>query len=235
MWILLVPLVFVGSWCSSEKCTLSFITLVVHSTPLLFANWGYEIMARKAGWLRPEDVPFFSLDLIAYRILRPIWITIGLCAGIIELVFNFVPSFSVTRKGDSSTSPLGVFTMWYVFLLPMYYSVFVVINLVKGADVPIMIPVVYTCLVIMYVYIVFRHFQDQKFKALSKMNYMGHAIVITALIGSVVALMVIFRDSIFTTNNAKVLIPTFTYEYDLWLTIAANGLSIIWGLFVALM
>jgi len=235
MWILIAPLVFIGSWCSSDKCTLSFTTLVVHTTPLLFANLGYEIMARKNAWLRPEDTPFFSLDLMAYRVLRPIWNTIGLVAGLIELVFNFVPSFSVTRKGDSSTSPLGVFTMWYVFLLPMYYSIFVVINLVKGADVPVMIPFLYASSVLLYIYIVFRHFQDQKFKALTKINYIGHALVVSALVGSLVAFLVVFRDSIFTLNNAKVFIPTFTHKYDLFLTVGANALSITWGMIVAFM
>ncbi|AGE56654.1 cellulose synthase catalytic subunit (UDP-forming) [Acanthocystis turfacea Chlorella virus NE-JV-2] len=235
MWVLIAPLVFVGSWCSSDECTLSFATLVLHCIPLLFANWGYEVMVRRNGWLRPNDTPFFSLDLIAYRILRPIWNTIGLIAGIIELIFNFVPSFSVTRKGDSSTSPLGVFTLWYLFVIPLYYSIFLVINLVKGVDIPIMIPVLYVSVILIYIYIVFRHFQDQKFKALTKMNYVGHAIVIATLIGSIVAFLVIFRSDIFTLNNAKVFIPTFTYKYDLWLTVAANGLSIVWGLIVAFM
>lgn len=229
MWVFIAPLVFMNKWCSTaDKCTLSFTNLVIHATPLLFANWGYEAMARKAEWLRPVGTPFFSLDLVAYRILRPLWNTIGIVAGIFEMIFNVVPSFSVTRKGDSDTSPLGVFSMWYMLLIPAYYGCFIAINLALGDDLPIMLVCLYATIVVVYIYIVFRHFADQKFKALSIWNYFGHIAVICTLVGSVAALCIIFRESIFTASSSNVFIPRFAYSYDMWLTIGVNGLSISW-------
>lgn len=235
LWILIAPLVFVGSWCSESKCTLSFVNLVVHSTPLLFANWGYEIMARRNNWLRPEKTPFFSIDLIVYRILRPIWNTIGIIAGVIELLFKFVPSFSVTRKGDSSTSPLGTIALWYILLIPLYYTIFIVLKIFEGGDIPIMLFVLYVSSVIIYIYIVFRHFQDQKFKALTISNYFGHATIILFLVGTIVAFCILFGNRIFTAENAKVFIPYFKFEYDLWIVVSANALSVAWGIIVAFM
>ena len=229
MWVFIAPLVFMNKWCSTaDKCTLSFTNLVIHATPLLFANWGYEFMARRYDWLRPVKTPFFSIDLIAYRILRPLWNTIGIMAGIFEMIFNVVPSFSVTRKGDSDTSPLGVFSMWYMLLIPAYYACFIAIKLALGDDLPIMLVCLYGTIVVVYIYIVFRHFADQKFKALSIWNYVGHITIICALVGSITALCIIFRESIFTTSSLNVFIPHFAYSYDMWLTIAINGLSIIW-------
>ena len=229
MWVFIAPLVFMNKWCStSDKCTLSFANLVIHATPLLFANWGYEAMARRYDWLRPVKTPFFSFDLVAYRILRPLWNTIGIMAGIFEMIFNVVPSFSVTRKGDSDTSPLGVFSMWYMLLIPAYYGAFIAIKLAMGDDLPIMLVCLYATIVVVYIYIVFRHFADQKFKALSIWNYFGHIAVICALVGSIIAICIIFRDSIFTASSLNVFTPHFAYTYDMWLTIAVNGLSILW-------
>jgi len=229
MWVVIAPLIFMNSWCSvDERCTLSFTNLAIHSTPLLFANWGYEVMARKADWLRPGKTPFFSFDLAIYRFLRPIWNTIGIIAGIVEMVFNVVPSFSVTRKGETSTLPLGVFTLWYIIIIPMYYGIFITIKLVKGNDISIMIVLLFITLVVIYIYIVFRHFADQKFKALSIWNYFGHIAIICTLVGGITAPCVIFSENIFTAANAAVFIPHFAYSYDMWLSIGVNGLSIIW-------
>ena len=144
------------------------------------------------------------------------------------MIFNVVPSFSVTRKGDSDTSPLGVFSMWYMLLIPAYYGAFIAIKLAMGDDLPIMLVCLYATIVVVYIYIVFRHFADQKFKALSIWNYFGHIAVICALVGSITALCVIFRESIFTASSLNVFIPHFAYSYDMWLTRAVNGLSIIW-------
>lgn len=228
-WVFIAPLVFMNKWCSTtDKCTLSFTNLVIHATPLLFANWGYEAMARKADWLRPVKTPFFSFDLVAYRILRPFWNTIGTMAGIFDMVFNVVPSFSVTRKGDSDTSPLGVFSMWYMLLIPAYYGAFIAIKLSLGDDLPIMLVCLYATNVVVYIYIVFRHFADQKFEALSIWNYVGHITIICALVGSITALCIIFRESIFTASSLNVFLPHFAYSYDMWLTIVANGLSLSW-------
>jgi len=235
MWVFIAPLVFMNKWCSAtDKCTLSFTNLVIHATPLLFANWGYEIMARKADWLRPVRTPFFSFDLVAYRILRPLWNTIGVMAGIFEMIFNVVPSFSVTRKGDSNTSPLGVLSMWYVLFIPAYYGCFIAIKLSLGDDLPITLVFLYAMIVVVYIYIVFRHFADQKFKALSIMNYVGHIAIICVLVGSISALCIVFRENIFTASSLNVFIPHFAYSYDMWLTIAINGLSIIWMLILFL-
>ena len=229
MWVFMAPLVFVNRWCSStNECTLSFTNLLVHSTPLLFANWGYEFMARKADWLRPNNTPFFSLDLVAYRILRPMWTTIGILAGILELIFNVVPKFSVTRKGDSTTSPLGVFSMWYMLLIIAYYGAFMAIKITLGDDIPVGLFFFSISIIVIYIYVVFRHFVDQKFKALSIWNYLGHIVIICALVGGVIAVRIIFREDMPLSSSSNFFIPHFAYTYDMWLTIAANGLSIIW-------
>ena len=235
MGVVIAPLVFMNNWCSDgDKCTLSFTNLIIHSTPLLFANWGYEVMARKADWLRPDKTPFFSTDLIAYRCLRPIWNTIGIAAGIIEMLFNVVPSFSVTRKGETSTLPLGVFTLWYILIIPIYYSIFIVVKVVTRNDVPLLLMIFSLLSILLYVYIVFRHFVDQKFKALSVWNYIGHLAIIGILIGGITAVSVIFRNDIFTAASAEMFIPRFVYSYDMWMTIGTNGMSIIWMLILFL-
>lgn len=228
LWIVIAPIIFVGSWCTDDKCALSFTGLLVHSTPLLFANWGYEKMARKYDWLRPAGTPFFSVDLLVYRFLRPIWNTIGIIAGIIEMLFNVVPSFSVTRKGVSETLPLGVFTMWYVLIIPVYYAIFVAIRLFNGSTITSMSVIMFIVISCIYTYIVVRHFVDQKFRALSTWNYVGHAVIIVSLLGSVAAICVVFSDRIFVQSNIDVFIPVFMYKYDFWLTIAANASALIW-------
>jgi cellulose synthase/poly-beta-1,6-N-acetylglucosamine synthase-like glycosyltransferase len=235
MWVFIAPLVFMNKWCSTtDKCTLSFTNLVIHVTPLLFANWGYEFMARKADWLRPSNTPFFSVDLIAYRILRPLWTTIGIMAGIFELIFNVVPRFSVTRKGDSNISPLGVFSMWYILLIMAYYGAFMIIKISLNHDIPITLVFLYAMIVVVYIYIVFRHFADQKFKALSIWNYVGHIAIICVLVGSIIAACIIFREDILVASSVNFFVPRFTYTYDMWLTIATNGLSILWMLILFL-
>ena len=235
MWVFMAPLVFASKWCSSDdNCTLSFANLVIHATPLLFANWGYEFMARKADWLRPSNTPFFSVDLIAYRILRPLWTTIGIMAGIFELIFNVVPRFSVTRKGDSNISPLGVFSMWYILLIMAYYGAFMIIKISLNHDIPIALFCFSAVIAAIYIYIVFRHFADQKFKALSIWNYVGHIAIICVLVGSIIAACIIFREDILVASSVNFFVPRFTYTYDMWLTIATNGLSILWMLILFL-
>ena len=234
LWLVIAPLVFVGKWCTEERCTLSFTNLVIHSTPLLFANWGYETLARRNDWLRPAKTPFFSFDLVVYRILRPIWNTIGIFAGISEMLFNVVPCFSVTRKGESSVSPLGILKLWYLLLIMMYYAGFIGYDLVTGDVVPIMLAAMYVSISIVYLYVVLRHFVDQKFKANSVWNYVGHSAIIASIIGSIVTICVMFGDQIFVTTNAEVFIPKF-YGFDMWLTIGMNALSLAWMLILFVM
>jgi hypothetical protein len=80
----------------------------------------------------------------------------------------------------------------------------------------------------LYIYIVLRHFADQKWKALSAWNYIGHGIILIFKIGSIAAVLVIFSDKIFTLDNLEVFIPRFVYTYDMWLTITVNIISLIW-------
>jgi cellulose synthase (UDP-forming) len=230
MWVLIGPLVFANQWCSADTCLLSFTSLVIHSSPILFANWGYEVLARKNDWLKPKGTPFFSVDLVVYRTLRPVWNLIGIFAGLIEMIFNVVPAFSVTRKGESSTLPLGVFTMWYFLLIPFYYAGFVAIKCVNGNSIPVMLIGMYAAITFVYTYIVFRHFYDQKFKALSWWNPIGHVLVLTMLIGALVALCVMFPERIFSAANAQVFIPHFQHTYQMWAVIGVNVASALWML-----
>lgn len=73
-----------------------------------------------------------------------------------------------------------------------------------------------------------RHFVDQKFKALSIWNYLGHIVIICALVGGVIAVRIIFRENMPLSSSSNFFVPHFTYTYDMWLTIGVNGLSIIW-------
>lgn len=234
MWVIAAPLIFMNKWCTADVCTLSFTNLLIHSTPLLFANWGYEILIRKEDWLRPGKTPFFSTDLIVYRIIRPIWNTIGIIAGIFEMIFKVTPAFSVTRKGDSGVLPLGVFKLWYLTLVAIYYDAFIAIKLFNGDDVPIMNVCMLFAVTTLYIYIVLRHFADQKWKALSAWNYIGHGIILISKIGTIIAVLVIFSDKIFTLDNLEVFIPRFSYSYDMWLTVAVNGLSIVWMIILSI-
>lgn len=227
VWLFAAPLVFTNQWCSSDNCSLSFTSVVIHTTPLLFSNWGYEVMARKNGWLRPDKTPFFSFDLVVYRILRPIWNTIGIVAGIFEMIFNVVPSFSVTRKGDSDTLPLGVFSLWYMLLIPAYYAGFIAAKLINDGEIPVMLVCLCATSIVIYIYIVLRHFADQKWRALAVWNYIGHIIIVCSIVGAITTTCVVYRDSIFTNSALSPFIPQLSY-YDTWLTTAANAISITW-------
>jgi cellulose synthase/poly-beta-1,6-N-acetylglucosamine synthase-like glycosyltransferase len=235
IWFSLAPVASFGSWCTRDKCSLTFGSLLVYSTPVLFAHIGYNIFVRRNGWLRPGEVPFVSPDLFVYRALRPMWNAIGICAGIIEMVFSVVPSFSVTRKGESSTMPLGVFTLWYFHLIALYYIAFIATELfVHDGNVPIMLLVMYAAVVSLIFYITFRHFQDQKFKSLTWANPIGHLLVNGILVGVLVAACVLCSDRIFTSENAHVFIPEFAHSWQMWAVIGANAGAIVWGIIIAL-
>jgi len=228
MWVIIAPIIFVNKWCMQGDCTLSFTNLLIHSVPIMFANWGFEVMIRKNDWLRPSGTPFFSLDLCVYRALRPVWNLIGISAGIIEMIFGKVPTFRVTPKGESKTQPLGVFTMWYFMIIPVYYAVFITLRLIWDNNVPIMLFMMYALITSTYTYIIFRHFQDQKFKAITWMNPIGHIFFILLFYSAFVACCIIFKDNIFTMTNAEIFIPKFEYAWQMWLSVGFNGLSLLW-------
>lgn len=231
-WLSIGPTVFFNSWCSSEDtCVLTFGSLLVYSGPIMIAQIGYNIFMRRNDWLRPRDTPFFSFDLFVYRTLRPIWNAIGIIAGVIELLFNVTPAFSVTPKGKSSTLPLGVFKLYYFNLIALYYAAFVAAKLIFYDDiVPIMLLVMYLAAVFLHVYIVFKHFMDQKFKALNWLNPIGHIMLISLFVGSFIATCVIFHDRIFVEENYKVFIPYFREIYDMWIVIGLNSAALLWAI-----
>lgn len=235
-WFVIGPTVFTNKWCSNETCILTFGSLIVYSAPIMISQIAYNIFMRRNDLLRPRDTPFVSIDLFVYRVLRPIWNGIGIVSGIIEMVFNVVPSFSVTRKGESSTEPLGVFKLWYFQVFALYYATFISLKtFLHTDDIPVMLLVMYLSAVLLYAYIVFRHFLDQKFKALTWTNPISHTVLISSFIGVFVALCVLFSDRIFTEGNARVFVPYFEHMYQMWVVVGLNCAALAWGIIVALM
>jgi cellulose synthase/poly-beta-1,6-N-acetylglucosamine synthase-like glycosyltransferase len=235
-WLVIGPTVFFNSWCSDQTCVLTFGSLLVYSGPIMIAQIGYNIFMRRNDWLRPRNTPFFSIDLFVYRSLRPIWNAVGIVAGIVEMLFNVVPAFGVTRKGESSTLPLGVFKMWYFNLFALYYAGFVAAKIAfYSDDVPVMLMVMYLASVFLHSYIVFKHFKDQKFMALEWLNPVGHFALISLFVGSFVATCVLFSDRIFTIENAHIFIPYFEKTYQMWTVIGLNSAALIWATIISLM
>lgn len=226
VWFATGPTVFTGEWCTND-CVLTFGSLIVYSAPIMVSQIGYNIFMRRHGFLRPYDTPFVSIDLFVYRALRPIWNGLGIIAGVLEMVFNIAPSFSVTRKGESSTEPLGIFSLWYLQLIYLYYAALVYTKAyVYSGDIPMMLIAMLLAIVLLYTYIVFRHFKDQHFKALTWTNPVCHSIIIIVFIGS---LVYISRERVFTKQNVRVFIPSMDYA-----TIVCNGVSLIWAVVIAL-
>ncbi|AGE56435.1 cellulose synthase catalytic subunit (UDP-forming) [Paramecium bursaria Chlorella virus NE-JV-1] len=231
-----IATVFFNSWCSEKTCVLSLANLLIYSSPIMIAHVGYNIFIRRNGWLRPNDVPFFSIDLFVYRTLRPIWNAIGIIAGIVEMIFDVVPAFGVTRKGESSTLPLGVFKMWYFNFFCLYYAVFIAAKIAfTDDDVPIMFLIMYTAAAFLHAYIVFKHFNDQKFKAITWANPIGHILLVAIVVGAFVAICVLFSDRIFTKTNADIFIPHFQHDYQMWSIVGLNAGAFLWAIIIAFM
>jgi hypothetical protein len=101
-------------------------------------------------------------------------------------------------------------------------------------DIPVMLLVMYLTSVLLYAYIVFRHFLDQKFKALTWLNPISHTVLISFFLGAFVTLCVLFSDRIFTENNARVFVPYFEHLYQMWVVVGLNCAALVWATIVAI-
>lgn len=211
VWIVGAPLVvYTGGWCSTDSCHLSLVNLALRLLPIGVCQCCFEIMARRNDWLRARGTPFWSIDLVVYRIVRPVWITLGIAAGLVELAIGKVPCFGVTPKGREGVLPLRVAAMWPFVAIQVAYCTM----LVTSESTPAMMMVLMTSLVGVYVWVIARHFASQHWRAVSAGNAMGHVVVFAIMITAVVGPAVVFHDGLFTATNAAVFMPTFSYAHE---------------------
>ena len=183
-------------WCAPGSCHLSLLNLMLRLLPIAVCQWSLELLARRNDWLRARGTPFWSVDLVVYRVVRPVWISMGLVAGLLELAFGKVPSFGVTPKGREGVLPLRVTACWPFMLLQTGYCAMLMTG-TSAVSLPAMLLALMLALVLVHVWVVARHFASQKWRAVSLRNSVGHVACLAFMAASVVVPAVLKRDRLF--------------------------------------
>lgn len=131
IWFVGGPIVAMYSgWCIAtdgpdSSCSFNMVGLVVHATPVWFVNIGWEAYQKRRGWFRPVDSPAFSFKTIPYRALRVLYMTIGVAAGLVQLLVRKTPAFRVTNKGSNAVRRLAWKTLFPIyFIMASFAAVF---------------------------------------------------------------------------------------------------------------
>ncbi|WP_245670356.1 glycosyltransferase family 2 protein [Corynebacterium crudilactis] len=105
---LIAPLavIFDQQWMSMSLLNFIVFTTVV-SLPLVGMLW----ILRRAGLLRPNDVPVINWESGLFQIVRWPYVVRGFFAGLRQVIFRNEVHFQVTPKGDLGVQPISLRVM----------------------------------------------------------------------------------------------------------------------------
>lgn len=122
VWYIGGPIVaFYSGWCMSPDsgvglpCAFNLTDIFMLSAPIWMINIGWEAYQKRRGWMRPVDAPAFSVISYPYRALRVMYMTIGIAAGLLQLIVGKTPAFRVTNKGSSEGRRLPWIVLWPLY------------------------------------------------------------------------------------------------------------------------
>lgn len=229
VWLFGAPLVvYLGSWCAADSCHVSLLNLALRLLPIGVCQCALEVMARRNDWLRARGTPFWSVDLVVYRIVRPVWITLGVAAGLVELAVGKVPHFGVTPKGRDGVLPLRVAAMWPFMTIQAAYVAMLFTRSAK--TVPAMMLVLMVVLLAAHVWVMVRHFASQRWRAASVRNSLGHAACLAVMAAAVVVPTAMLHADVFTAANARMFMPSMAYGHEAVVAGVAGGAVCAWTL-----
>lgn len=211
-------------WCTdaSQPCWFSIMNFLLRVMPAVLIAYGHFLMCRKRGWLRVsklEDPPpsiFTSPVIWIYRGLRVLWMSYGVLAGFRQLIFNQVPQFKVTPKGENNVPVLSVSTLSPLHLvLAVLGGAFWLQFIWKDPDdmgiaVYMFIWAVGCCMIISI--IVCMHFWENGQASIR--NSLAHFAMWTICVGGVVVTAVLQSRVIFNAASANIFVPVEVFPRE---------------------
>lgn len=241
-WLLTGAVVgYYTNWCtnSDEACNFSLINLLLRSFPAMLLAYAHIMWCRRRGWLRNGKLddpppPMMAPTVAVYRILRIVYMSLGVLAGFKELIFKKSSPFHVTPKGSNHVPVLSLRTLQaiiviYLFLGAAFWAQF---GWKDPADMgtPIFIFITAVGAVVFLLLIIGMHFWENGMA--SARNTAAHAVLLTLCVGGLVTTSVLQSDVIFNEATAKMFIPTMIFPYELVVMASFYGVVALYMAFV---
>lgn len=86
----------------------TWLEVFVHFYVTVVAGSSQWLFLQSHGWLRPNNVPMLSLELMLHVTARPWYIFRGVCDAVISLCTGIIFDIKVTPKGDQGERLMGV-------------------------------------------------------------------------------------------------------------------------------
>lgn len=238
LWFLAGAIVgYYTDWCTgaNEVCTFSITNWFVRSFPAIFLCYAHIIWCRRRGWLRsarPDGPlpPAFAPTVSVYRIIRIIWMSLGVLAGFQELLFKRSLRFHVTAKGSNHVQVLSLRTLQplvfiYLFLGAAFWAQF------GWEDPPemgisILVFISAVIVVIFLLFIIGMHYWENGIASVR--NTAALAVLVALCIGGLVATSVIERKLIFSAAAGHLFELTLVFPYEVIVMASIYGIIAIY-------
>ena len=211
-----------ANWCTDadQACYFSLINIVLRTLPAAILAFGHVTWCRRKGWLRwknKDDLPpVFSLTEWVYKMVRVVWMTAGVLAGLQELVTTRSSEFAVTKKGSGDVHQLNIAVLTPLILLFGVLCFLFGIQFAwkdpRDMGVTLYVFICCTSVAVLIGFIQIMHFIENGFASIG--NTLAHSMVCTLLFGTVISLGVVHSDVIFTPAAANLFVPYFTFNYE---------------------
>ena len=227
---------YYSDWCTDpdEHCNFSIVNFVIRVAPAILVAWGHEMWCRRRRWLRCGKIedpqpPMIAPTVGIYKVLRTVWMGLGVLAGFQELIFKKSSPFRVTPKGSNAVAALSwrllqPLILIYVALAAAFWIQF---GWKEPAEmgVPIYIYICEIAVVVLMMFIVGMHYWENGYA--SAENTVGHVAVLGICIAGIVVTSVFQSSFIFSAASANMFIPNFVFPYELIVMSSVYGTVVV--------
>ena len=220
-------------WCTdtSQSCTFSLINLLLRSLAPMIVSYGHIMWCRRRGWLRNGKLdgpktPMLAPTVAVYRILRIIWMSLGVVSGFQELVFKRSSHFAVTPKGSNHVHVLSLRTLRplagiYLLLGTIFWGE-IIFRDPQYIGLAIFIFILEVIFLLFLFFIIGMHYLENGIASI--MNLLGQVALLFLCVGALVSTCVIKSSLIFNRATANMFIPSMIFSGELIVMVSLYGI-----------
>ena len=224
-------------WCTdtSQSCTFSLINLLLRSLAPMIVSYGHIMWCRRRGWLRNGKLdgpktPMLAPTVAVYRILRIIWMSLGVVSGFQELVFKRSSHFAVTPKGSNHVHVLSLRTLRplivvYLFLGGAFWAQFAWKD-PSDMGIAVLLFICEVVVVIFLLLIISMHLKENGMASVR--NTAALVGLLLFCIGGLVATSVVESSIIFNGSSARMFIPSMIFPYEEIVMVSLYGVVVLY-------
>lgn len=238
LWFMVGAIIgYYTNWCTNadEACNFSVMNFMLRSAPSMLLSFGHEMWCRRRRWLRigrleDKSPPMIAPTIWMYRILRIVWMSLGVFAGFQELIFKKSSHFRVTPKGSNHVAVLSVRTLQPLLLIYLVLGAGFWIQFIWEEPSEMGVPIyLYSCAagtVLFLIFIIGMHYWENGFA--SAENTVGHVLLLTFCIGTLVVTSVFQAHLLFSAAAGNMFVPNFIFPYEMIVMCSVYGVASIY-------